>query len=112
LGLTFRTVVADAEPSVRATEDGSVWAVLGGASNGLGALPHNLGEVEVLGAAHGWAGLAVEGLEVVDLAIVPAVGDRIRNDRGLTPALDGVGVTGRIDVLAVASVALVPARIG
>lgn len=105
-------VVADGEPSVRATENGVVWAVLGGASNGLGAVPHDLGEVEELRAAHGWARVVVVGVVVVDLSIVPLGGDSIRSHRGAGPVGDGVRVASSINVLAVTTSTLVPTRAG
>lgn len=76
---TWALVVADGEvlgdgaTNVRKTLLG---AVLGGAADGGGALPDDLGEVTPLvEVVHAGLGLAVKILKVVDLAVVKEVGD-------------------------------------
>lgn len=100
-------IVADGEPTIRTPKDGSIRAVLGGTSNSVGSLPHNLRKVQDLRAVERRGGLAVVVCVIGGLAIVPLVGDGIGSDGSSIPAGDGVRVAGRIDVLAIAAIALV-----
>lgn len=102
--LTWWTVVADGEVRRNIASDvgKTVWTVLCGAADGGGALPDNLGEVTpVLKIGHIWICLAVETVEVVDLAVVEEIGDDGRDIGGLDTSSNVLTVATAVDVHAV-----------
>jgi hypothetical protein len=96
---TCREVVADSvhRVVVGTTQDSVGPALLSCTSNSLAALPDNLREVEEVGPRCGWAVLTE--WELIDLTIVPALGDCIGKSVGRLG--DTGGATIGSDVLAV-----------
>lgn len=107
VGLTLRVVVADGVPR-GVLKDGASRALDSGAADLGGVLPDNLGEVAVELDVHAIRGvlLAVEG-PVAHLTVVPLVGDTTGGGL-LLHVIDVTSSTPRGEVLAVATVALVP----
>lgn len=105
--LTLRVVVADSVPR-GVLEGGASRALDSGASDLGGVLPDNLGEVAVELGVHAIRGvvLAIEG-PVVHLTVVPPVGNT-GGGADLLLALDAISGTPNGEILAVATVALLP----